>query len=103
MYNQEPFKFLYLYCIVSIILIILFIFTPLNSIQTLSIVFKIFIVFILIYCIYLNYLQIKELHSSKENYNKSLYSQYFNANILLSYIFSIFLFVLLFFIIKNHF
>jgi hypothetical protein len=89
---------------VSMILIILFIISPLSNFFKTSLFMKTIAVFVLAYTIYLNFLQTNLLKTVTFNNSSSpdVKSQ-INVNIICSYIFSLFLVILLFFVIKSFF
>ena len=84
---------------VAIILILLFLISPLNNFYKTSIVMKIIILILLIYIIYLNNSQINLLKIIEPS-SPEIKSQ-INTNIICSYFFTIFIVLLLFFIIKS--
>ena len=88
---------------ISIFLIILFMMTPLNSFILSSIFGKIIIITLLGYTIYYN---ISQTNNFSKNFNISIINGNWNelkTNIICSYLFSLFLLVLLLSIIKNIF
>lgn len=96
-------KKLCLFCFIAMILIIFFILTPLRNFTLISGFIKIIIVGILSYTIYLNYLQTNSLRNANvKNKNEKIVSQ-LNMNIICSYIFTFFLGLLIFFVIKSFF
>ena len=88
----------------SMAMIILFIISPLSNFFRTSLFMKVIIVIILTYTVYLNFLQTNLLRnvnissSSSEDVKTQI-----NINIICSYVFSIFLVILLFFVIKSFF
>lgn len=99
--TNDPTKNICIYCLLSLVLIIIFMFTPLRNYSYLGLLVKAIICFILAYCFYLNTIQIKNLVNSKSSNNSALYKRYLNANVFFSSIFSIFMFVLLCFVLKS--
>ena len=88
---------------ISIFLIILFMMTPLNSFMLSSIFGKVIIITLLGYTIYYNTSQTNKF---SKNFNMSLLSGNWDelkTNIICSYIFSLFLLVLLLSVIRNIF
>lgn len=98
-------KTIFLYSFISIVLIIIFIITPLNNIFLLSPIMKIIIVIILGYTFYLNVKQIDILRkqSNQSNNNDPDFSSQINTNIITSYIFSLFIGLLIIFVIRKLF
>ena len=90
-----------IYCLFSLLLIIVFMFTPVKQYSYLGLVIKIIICIILGYCFYLNTIQIKNLTSNAPSNNSDLYKRYLNTNIFFSAIFSVFIFILLCFVLKS--
>ena len=88
--------------LISIVLIIFFIISPLSNFFKTSFFFKIIILFILFYIIYLNNHQTNILRNviNKTNFSSEIYS-YLNTNIYCSYIFTIFIGLLIIFVIKT--
>jgi hypothetical protein len=88
----------------SMTLIILFIISPLSNFFKTSLFMKIVSVVILGYTIYLNFIQTNLLRNVTMNNSTSpdVKSQ-INMNIICSYIFSLFLVMLLFFVMKSFF
>ena len=87
---------------VSIFLIILFIISPLSNFVMASTFMKIIIVIILGYTIYLNIYQTNILSLSSENLSQSYeINSQLKMNITCSYIFTLFLGLLLIFVIKT--
>lgn len=85
----------------AIILIILFIISPLSNFFKTSVVMKIIIIIILLYTIYLNNLQINFLQKAQPSISYPESKSQINTNIMCSYIFTIFIGLLLFFVIKS--
>ena len=86
----------------SIVLIILFIISPLSNFFKTSFIMKIIVVIILVYAIYLNTKQANLLRSVISSNNEKAQSQ-LNMNIICGYIFTIFIVVLLIYVIKSFF
>jgi hypothetical protein len=94
-----------LYSFISIVLIVIFIITPLNNMFLLSPMMKIIIVIILGYTFYLNIKQIDILRkqSNKSNNNDPDFTSQINTNIITSYVFSLFIGLLIIFVIRKLF
>jgi hypothetical protein len=89
--------------VLSMALIILFILSPLSNLFITSIFMKLIAILILAYTIYLNTNQSFTLQNiDKDNKTKEYLSQ-LNINIICSYIFTIFLTLLLFYTLKSIF
>ncbi len=87
----------------SIFLIVLFIISPLSSFFLTSLFMKIIIVILLGYTLYLNYNQTNYLrNANKLNVSSNISSQ-LNINIICSYIFTLFIGLLIIFVIKSFF
>jgi hypothetical protein len=87
----------------SIIIIVLFVISPLSNFFKTSLVMKILALLLMIYTIYLNYTQTNllreaSLYSKNENVKSQL-----NINIICSYIFTLFIGLLIIFLIKSFF
>jgi len=88
---------------VSIFLILLLLISPLNRFFLTSIFMKILIILLLSYSIYLNYKQTNYLrNATKLNVSNDVSSQ-LSINIICSYVFTLFLILLILFIIKSFF
>ena len=87
----------------SIVLIILFILSPLSELFLTSMLMKIIIVIILIYTIYLNNQQTKLLQQASLAVNSELVKTQLNVNIICSFVFTIFICLLVIFVIKSFF
>jgi len=98
---HDPTKNICIYCLLSLVLIIIFMLTPIRQYIFLCKIIKVLICFILGYCFFLNTLQLKTLVTSKSSNNSTLYKRYLNANVFFSILFSIFIFVLLCFVLKT--
>jgi hypothetical protein len=85
----------------SIFLIVLFIISPLSNFFTTSLIVKIVILLILIYTIYLNNKQTNLLREANLIINSDKLKSQLNLNIICSYVFTIFLGLLIIFVIKS--
>ena len=85
----------------SIFLIVLFIISPLSNFFTTSLIVKIIILLILIYTIYLNNKQTNLLREANLIINSDKLKSQLNLNIICSYVFTIFLGLLIIFVIKS--
>jgi len=88
---------------VSIVLIVLFIISPLSSFLMTSSLMKILVLIILGYTIYLNNHQTNILSLSKNTSQTLEIQSQLSTNIICSYIFTLFLGILLIFVIKSFF
>lgn len=88
---------------VSIVLIVMFIISPLSSFLMTSLFIKILILIILAYTIYLNNHQTNILSLSKNSSQSPEIQAQLSTNIICSYIFTLFLGILLFFVIRSFF
>jgi hypothetical protein len=88
---------------ISMVLIMLFIISPLSYFVKTSVFAKIIIVVLLCYTVYLNNMQTNSLKSANlTDKPQDVISQY-NMNIMCSYVFTFFLILLTFFVIKSFF
>ena len=87
----------------SIFLIVLFIISPLSNFFTTSLLMKIVILLILVYTIYLNNKQTHSLRQASSFINSEKLKSQLNLNIICSYVFTIFLGLLIIFVIKSFF
>jgi len=88
---------------ISIFLIVLFIISPLSSFFITSIFMKIIILLLLVYTIYLNIQQTDYLrNANKIKLPNDVISQ-LNINIVCSYVFTLFIGLLIFFVLKSFF
>jgi hypothetical protein len=87
----------------SIILIILFIISPLSNLFLTSMLMKIVASLILIYTIYLNSIQTQLLRHASLGIESEVLKNQLNMNILCSYVFTIFIGILIIFVIKSFF
>jgi len=88
---------------ISIFLIILFIISPLSNFFVTSIIMKIIIVIILGYTMYLNNKQTDLLKLANGSITSEQLRSQLNMNILCSYIFTLFIGLLIIFVIKSFF
>jgi hypothetical protein len=92
------------YCsFTSIVIVILFILSPLSNFFTTSLLMKFLALIILAYTIYLILLQTKNLKNVSNTNKSEAISSQINTNIICSYIFTFFLVILFFSIIKSFF
>ena len=87
----------------SIFLIVLFIISPLSNFFTTSLLMKIVTLVILVYTIYLNNNQTNLLREASSVINSEKLKSQLNLNIICSYVFTIFIGLLLIFVIKSFF
>jgi hypothetical protein len=87
----------------SIFLIIIFIISPLSNFFTTSLLMKIITVLILVYTIYLNNKQTSLLREASSLINSEKLKAQLNLNIICSYVFTIFIFLLVIFVVKSFF
>ena len=87
----------------SIFLIVLFIISPLSNFFTASLIVKIIILLILFYTIYLNNKQTILLREANLIINSEKLNSQLNLNIICSYVFTLFLGLLIIFVIKSFF
>ena len=87
----------------SIILILLFIISPLSNFLTTSLLMKIVTLVILVYTIYLNNKQTKLLREASSLINSEKLKSQLNLNIICSYVFTVFIGLLVIFVIKSFF
>jgi hypothetical protein len=88
---------------VSIVIIVLFIISPLSSFLLASSIMKIVVLIILGYTIYLNSHQTNILNLSKNASQTPEIQSQLSTNIICSYVFTLFLGILLIFVIKSFF
>jgi len=88
---------------ISIVLIILFIISPLSSFFFTSIFMKIIIIIILSYTLYLNYQQTIYLRNASQLKISKEVANQLNVNIMCSYLFSLFIGLLIIFVVKSFF
>jgi hypothetical protein len=88
---------------ISIFIIFLFIISPLSILFKTALFMKILVLIILCYTIYLNIIQTKSLNSALlTSHNKEINSQLY-INLICSYVFTIFIGLLLIFVIRSLF
>ena len=87
----------------SIILILVFIISPLSNFFTTSLLMKIVILLILVYTIYLNNKQTHSLRQASSFINSEKLKSQLNLNIICSYVFTVFIGLLIIFVIKSFF
>jgi hypothetical protein len=87
----------------SIFLIVLFIISPLSNFFTTSLLMKIVTLVILVYTIYLNNNQTNLLREASSVINSEKLKSQLNLNIICSYVFTIFIGLLVIFVTKSFF
>ena len=87
----------------SIFLIVLFIISPLSNFFKTSLIMKILTLIILIYTIYLNNNQSQLLRNASNHTNSEKVKSQLNMNLICSYIFTLFIGLLVIFVIKSFF
>ena len=88
---------------ISIFLIVLFIITPLSRFFLTSVIMKTITIVLLSYTLYLNYQQTNYLRNATQlNLTREVISQ-LNINIICSYVFTLFIGLLIIFVIKSFF
>jgi hypothetical protein len=87
----------------SIFLIVMFIISPLSNFFFTSIIMKIIILLILFYTIYLNIIQTNYLRSTSQSKLSNELTAQININIVCSYVFTLFLGLLIIFVFKSFF
>jgi len=87
----------------SIFIIILFIISPLSNLFKTSLFMKLIALILLIYTIYLNNHQTNLLRNASQSNNSDEIKSQLNMNILCSYVFTIFLGLLVIFLFKSFF
>ena len=87
----------------SIFLIVLFIISPLSNLFKTSFFMKIIILIILVYTIYLNNRQTNSLREAGVVINSEKLQSQLNLNIICSYVFTVFISLLVIFVIKSMF
>ena len=88
---------------ISIFLIVLFIITPLNNFKFFSIFMKVIALCLIVYTIYLNNTQTNSLKNASQIVKSEEVKSQLNMNILCSYIFTLFIGLLIIFVIKSFF
>ena len=96
-------KPIFFYSLISILLIVIFILTPFNNLFIISLLMKIIVVVILCYIFYLNLKQINVLQNSHSKTNDPEVISQININTITSYIFSLFIGLLVIFVIRGLF
>ena len=87
----------------SILLIVLFILSPLSSFFLTSVFMRIIIIILLIYTLYLNSQQTTYLRNASQLKITNEISTQLNINIICSYIFTLFIGLLVIFVLKSFF
>jgi hypothetical protein len=87
----------------SIFLIVLFIISPLSNFFTTSLLMKFVTLVILVYTIYLNNKQTELLREANSVISSEKLKSQLNLNIICSYVFTIFIGLLIIFVIKSFF
>jgi hypothetical protein len=87
----------------SIILIVLFIISPLSNFLTTSLLMKIVTLVILSYTIYLNNKQTELLREASSVINSEKLKSQLKLNVICSYVFTVFIGLLIIFVIKSFF
>lgn len=88
---------------ISILLIVLFVISPLSNFFLTSVLMKIITILMLVYTLYLNWQQTEYLRNAKNFKLSSEVSYQLNINIICSYIFTLFIGLLIIFVIKSFF
>jgi hypothetical protein len=88
---------------ISIFLILVFILSPASHYFTVSLFMKMVTLFLLFYIIYLNYIQVNLLKNATNKSNSENINNQLNINIMCSYIFTIFIGLLIIFTFKSIF
>jgi hypothetical protein len=91
------------YCFISIFLIILFVISPLSKFFKLSLLMKFVIIILLAYTFYLNIIQTNQMKYSFSESKSEELSKQMNMNIICSYVFTLFIGLLIIFVIKSLF
>jgi len=86
---------------ISIFLIVLFIISPLSNFFLTSIFMKIITLLILFYTLYLNYKQTEYLRNASQSKLSNELNSQLNVNIICSYVFTLFIGLLIIFVIKS--
>jgi len=87
----------------SIFLIVLFIISPLSNFFTTSLIMKIVTLLLLVYTIYLNNKQTELLREASSSINSEKLKSQLNLNLICSYVFTVFIGLLVIFVIKSFF
>lgn len=88
---------------ISILLIVLFTLTPLSKLLILSMFMRVIIIIILIYTIYLNFKQTQYLKNVNQINLTNDINRQLNINIICSYVFTLFIALLIIFVAKTFF
>ena len=88
---------------ISIFFIILFILTPLSQFILTSIIVKFVIICLLIYTIYLNYEQGNYMKILSQNSQSNEVQSQINMNIICNYVFSLFIGLIILFVLRTFF
>lgn len=88
---------------ISIFLIVLFIISPLSKFFLTSVLMKLITLLILIYTIYLNNQQTNLLNNANNMSNSNELKSQLSINIICSYIFTLFIGLLIIFVVKSFF
>jgi hypothetical protein len=88
---------------ISISIIVLFIISPLSNFFKTSLFMKIIALLILLYTIYLNIQQTNLLQAAGSSVNSEKVKSQLNMNIICSYVFTVFIGLLIIFVIKSFF
>jgi hypothetical protein len=88
---------------ISIFLIVIFIISPLSRLFLISIFMRIVILLLLAYTIYLNSQQTEYLRTASQIKLSNEVSSHLNINIICSYIFTLFIGLLIIFVLKSFF
>ena len=87
----------------SIFIIVLFVITPLSKLSTMSMFMKTIALVLMVYTIYLNNIQISSLKQASQNSTTDHLKSQLNINIICSYIFTLFIGLLIIFVGKSFF
>ena len=88
---------------ISIFFIILFILTPLSQFMLTSMIVKLIIICLLSYTIYLNYEQGKYMKILSQNSQSNEVQSQINMNIICNYVFSLFIGLMIIFVLRTFF
>ena len=88
---------------ISISIIVLFVISPLSNFFKTSLFMKIIALLILLYTIYLNIQQTNLLQAAGSSVNSEKVKSQLNMNIICSYVFTVFIGLLIIFVIKSFF
>jgi len=87
----------------SIFIIVLFIISPLSNFFKTSLFMKILAIVLLVYTIYLNSKQINSLRDAIQKVKSDQVKSQLNMNMLCSYVFTVFIGLLIIFVVKSFF